>query len=42
LLFDELLLRCTGVSPDMTLPRCAIECWFLALSRYPPNVTMVF
>jgi hypothetical protein len=43
LLFDELLLHCTGVSPDMTRPRYAIECWFFAPSRYPPkHVPIVF
>jgi hypothetical protein len=37
------LLHCTGVSPDMTLPRYAIECWFFAPSRYPPkHVPIVF
>jgi hypothetical protein len=37
LLFDELLLHCTGKSPGMSAPRYAIECWCFAPSRYPPK-----
>ncbi|MDZ7732372.1 MAG: hypothetical protein U5R31_04010 [Acidimicrobiia bacterium] len=35
LLFDELFLHRTGVSPGMTRPRYAIESWFFAPSTYP-------
>jgi hypothetical protein len=35
LLFDHLFLHCTGLSPSMTQPRYAIECWFFAPSDYP-------
>ncbi len=43
LLFDELLLHCTGLTLGMTQPRYAIECWFFAPSRYPPkHVPIVF
>ncbi|MCC5951657.1 MAG: phytanoyl-CoA dioxygenase family protein [Acidimicrobiia bacterium] len=35
LLFDEVFLHRTGVSPDMTKERFAIETWFFAPSTYP-------
>jgi hypothetical protein len=35
LLFDELFLHRTGVSPGMTKTRYAIESWFFAPSTYP-------
>ena len=37
LLFDHLLLHRTGVRPNMTMPRYAIEAWFAAPSSYPPD-----
>lgn len=35
LLFDHLFLHRTGVTPDMTRERWAIESWFFAPSTYP-------
>lgn len=35
LLFDHLFLHRTGVDPEMTQPRHAIETWFFAPSAYP-------
>jgi hypothetical protein len=35
LLFDQLLVHRTAVSPEMTKPRHAIESWFFAPSAYP-------
>ncbi len=35
MLFDELLLHRTGVSPGMTRDRYTIESWFFAPSAYP-------
>ena len=37
LLFDQLLLHRTGVRPDMTKMRWAIESWFFAPSTYPTD-----
>ncbi|MCC5951656.1 MAG: phytanoyl-CoA dioxygenase family protein [Acidimicrobiia bacterium] len=34
-LFDELFLHRTGISPDMSRDRYAIESWFFAPSTYP-------
>ncbi|NND66331.1 MAG: hypothetical protein HKN19_01975 [Halioglobus sp.] len=34
-LFDELALHRTGVSPSMTETRYAIEMWFFAPSMFP-------
>jgi hypothetical protein len=43
LLFDELLVHSTGVTPGMTQPRYAIECWFFAPSVYPDkHVPVIF
>jgi hypothetical protein len=43
LLFDELFLHRTGVTPGMTRSRYAIESWFFAASRYPlGQVPIVF
>ena len=35
LLFDEMMLHCTGVRPGMTQTRWAIETWFFAPSSFP-------
>lgn len=35
LLFDEMMLHCTGVRPGMTKTRWAIETWFFAPSTFP-------
>lgn len=35
LLFDDLYLHRTGLSPDMVRPRYAIESWFFAATDYP-------
>lgn len=35
LLFDELLLHGTALSPEMTEPRYAVECWFFGPSAFP-------
>ena len=35
ILFDEMNLHSTAVSPDMTKDRFAIEAWFFAPSHYP-------
>jgi hypothetical protein len=35
LLFDQLLLHRTGIRPDMTAERLAIESWFFAGSTFP-------
>ncbi|HLZ64998.1 MAG TPA: phytanoyl-CoA dioxygenase family protein [Aliidongia sp.] len=35
LLFDEMMLHCTGVRPGMTGTRWAIETWFFAPSSFP-------
>lgn len=35
LFFDDLFLHRTGISPDMTVERYAIESWFFAKSDYP-------
>jgi hypothetical protein len=37
LLFDDFFLHQTGVSPDMTQERYAIESWFFAPSTYPDD-----
>lgn len=43
LLFDELFLHRTGVTPEMTRSRYAVESWFFAPSRYPlGQVPIVF
>ena len=43
LLFDELLLHCTGLTLGMSRPRDVIECWFFAPLCYPPkHVPIVF
>lgn len=34
-LFDQLTLHRTGVSPEMTKPRYAVEAWFFTPSSYP-------
>lgn len=35
LLFDELFLHATGMSPEMTETRYAVECWFFGPSAFP-------
>ena len=35
LLFNQLTLHRTGVSPEMTRDRYAVEAWFFAPSTYP-------
>ena len=43
LLFDDRHLHRTGVSPDMTTERYAIETWFFAPSHYPhPQIPIAF
>lgn len=43
LLFDEMNLHRTALSPDMIEDRYAIECWFFAASTFPPHhVPVVF
>lgn len=43
LLFDDRHLHRTGVSPDMTIERYAIETWFFAPSHYPhPQIPIAF
>jgi hypothetical protein len=43
LLFDELFLHRTGIRPDMTRERYAIESWFFAPSAYPDEqIPVVF
>jgi hypothetical protein len=37
LLFDQLTLHRTGISPEMTRDRYAIESWFFAPSTYPTD-----
>lgn len=37
LLFDHRLVHRTGTSPEMTLPRHAIESWWFAPSSFPPS-----
>jgi hypothetical protein len=39
LLFDELFLHRTGISPGMDRDRYALECWFFAPSRAPASYT---
>ena len=43
MLFDEMFLHRTGVSPDMTRDRYTIEAWFFAPSSYPEaQIPIVF
>jgi len=43
LLFDDLFLHATAVTPTMTTERYAIEAWFFAPSSFPPDqVPLVF
>ena len=35
LFFDQMTLHRTGISPEMTRTRRALECWFFAPSTYP-------
>lgn len=43
LLFDEMNLHRTALSPEMTEDRYAVECWFFAPSTYPKHhVPVVF
>ena len=43
LLFDDLFLHATAVTPSMTKERYAIESWFFAPSSFPPDqVPLVF
>lgn len=37
LLFDHRLVHRTGTSPEMTLPRHAIESWWFTRSAFPPS-----
>ena len=37
LLFDDRFVHRTAISPQMTVPRYAIECWFFAPSVYPTD-----
>jgi hypothetical protein len=39
ILFDQMNLHSTGVSPGMTKNRLAIESWFFAPSTYPMKET---
>lgn len=37
IVFDEMLLHRTGVTPGMTKTRYAVEAWFFAPSHFPPK-----
>ena len=37
MMFDDLLLHSTAITPTMTRPRYAIESWFFGASAFPPD-----